>query len=410
MLPSVKELLVLSDRTMLGTSPPPQQQHPVPPNMLPALSAPPHVPRVSSPPTPEMSTANSKFYSVPVKGMAASITLVPVCQKQRPGRKADSSSRYTSSPGARNYRCGMQSCAASFKRPEHLKRHMLTHTQIRPFKCTAGGCGKRFSRRDNYITHCKKHETSESASEGSSGKRSRYSTESVQSSVGNTPRSSPEPRPSSIFSLLNNETEHETHSGGVTISKHTSNNGAITTASDATPWAADGQSASQPSPQSSASHTASRQQRSPATPSLPPLELLAYASSRTETVRPSTPGQPVHLPPIAHFSSPSPTSPQSSPAATHRVETSVVTVQGSTQEPMVTTTSTTIVGGDPAKPFMCSLCNARFGRLEHVKRHHMVHTNERPFSCPTCKKTFARKDNMIQHVRAHERKKAPSTL
>ncbi|KAJ1934175.1 hypothetical protein FBU59_005784, partial [Linderina macrospora] len=149
-------------------------------------------------------------------------------------------------------------------------------------------------------------------------------------------------------------------------------------------------------------------------PSLPPLELLAYASSRTEAASSSSPRQSVRLPPIAHLSPPSP---ESSPAslqdgltATQQVETSIVTVRGSTQEPVVTAASTTIVGGDPAKPFMCSLCNARFGRLEHVKRHHMVHTNERPFSCPTCKKTFARKDNMIQHVRAHERKKAHLTL
>ncbi|KAI8324572.1 hypothetical protein GQ54DRAFT_249878, partial [Martensiomyces pterosporus] len=57
----------------------------------------------------------------------------------------------------RNYRCGVHSCAALFKRPEHLKRHMLTHTQQRPFRCSAQGCGKRFSRRDNYVTHKKKH-------------------------------------------------------------------------------------------------------------------------------------------------------------------------------------------------------------------------------------------------------------
>ncbi|KAI9503256.1 hypothetical protein BX070DRAFT_183947, partial [Coemansia spiralis] len=57
----------------------------------------------------------------------------------------------------RQYRCGVQSCAALFKRPEHLKRHMLTHTQDRPYHCDAKGCGKRFSRRDNYITHTKKH-------------------------------------------------------------------------------------------------------------------------------------------------------------------------------------------------------------------------------------------------------------
>ncbi|KAJ2843687.1 hypothetical protein J3B02_005189, partial [Coemansia erecta] len=61
--------------------------------------------------------------------------------------------------------------------------------------------------------------------------------------------------------------------------------------------------------------------------------------------------------------------------------------------------------GDPSKPFMCSICESRFGRLEHVRRHHLVHTGQRKYECPTCNKSFARKDNMVQHMRAHERKK-----
>ncbi|KAJ1922005.1 hypothetical protein H4219_000352 [Mycoemilia scoparia] len=56
------------------------------------------------------------------------------------------------------------------------------------------------------------------------------------------------------------------------------------------------------------------------------------------------------------------------------------------------------------KPFSCDECGKRFGRLEHVRRHKLVHTKERPFTCTICHKTFARSDNMLQHMRAHERK------
>ncbi|KAJ1677465.1 hypothetical protein EV182_006111, partial [Spiromyces aspiralis] len=58
------------------------------------------------------------------------------------------------------------------------------------------------------------------------------------------------------------------------------------------------------------------------------------------------------------------------------------------------------------KPFSCDVCGHRFGRLEHVRRHQLVHTKERPYSCSVCDKRFARSDNMLQHVRAHERRKA----
>ncbi|KAJ1673703.1 hypothetical protein EV182_004723, partial [Spiromyces aspiralis] len=49
------------------------------------------------------------------------------------------------------------------------------------------------------------------------------------------------------------------------------------------------------------------------------------------------------------------------------------------------------------KPFSCSQCGLRFGRLEHVRRHQLVHSKERPFECTICHKTFARNDNMLQH-------------
>ncbi|KAJ3797896.1 hypothetical protein GGU11DRAFT_40478 [Lentinula aff. detonsa] len=63
----------------------------------------------------------------------------------------------TSSSGApttiKAYACPLLSCGRLFKRMEHLKRHLRTHTMERPFVCTKKGCGKRFSRSDNLSQH-----------------------------------------------------------------------------------------------------------------------------------------------------------------------------------------------------------------------------------------------------------------
>ncbi|KAJ3810537.1 STE-12 alpha [Lentinula aff. lateritia] len=63
----------------------------------------------------------------------------------------------TSSSGAamttKAYACPLLSCGRLFKRMEHLKRHLRTHTLERPFICTKESCGKRFSRSDNLSQH-----------------------------------------------------------------------------------------------------------------------------------------------------------------------------------------------------------------------------------------------------------------
>ncbi|RYP81978.1 hypothetical protein DL770_005739 [Monosporascus sp. CRB-9-2] len=57
---------------------------------------------------------------------------------------------------------------------------------------------------------------------------------------------------------------------------------------------------------------------------------------------------------------------------------------------------------DPSKPFVCELCNHRFRRQEHLKRHYRsLHTQEKPFQCHECGKKFSRSDNLSQHARTH---------
>ena len=44
-------------------------------------------------------------------------------------------------------------CHMRFQRPEHVKRHMLSHSSEKPFACPEEGCGKRFNRNDNLKQH-----------------------------------------------------------------------------------------------------------------------------------------------------------------------------------------------------------------------------------------------------------------
>ncbi|KAF5329611.1 hypothetical protein D9619_009409 [Psilocybe cf. subviscida] len=56
----------------------------------------------------------------------------------------------------RAFVCPLYSCGRLFKRMEHLKRHLRTHTMERPFECPQ--CNKRFSRSDNLTQHLRTHE------------------------------------------------------------------------------------------------------------------------------------------------------------------------------------------------------------------------------------------------------------
>ena len=63
----------------------------------------------------------------------------------------------SSSSNKRLYKCEDPSCGRSFKRFQHLQRHMLCHTGERPYVCTFPNCGKSFSRADNLSVHQKRH-------------------------------------------------------------------------------------------------------------------------------------------------------------------------------------------------------------------------------------------------------------
>lgn len=66
---------------------------------------------------------------------------------------------------------------------------------------------------------------------------------------------------------------------------------------------------------------------------------------------------------------------------------------------------------DPSKTFVCHLCNRRFRRQEHLKRHYRsLHTQDKPFKCHECGKQFSRSDNLSQHQRTHGSGSFPLTV
>lgn len=66
-----------------------------------------------------------------------------------------SSSLPATSQRVKAFSCPLFSCGRLFKRLEHLKRHMRTHTMERPFQCPI--CRRRFSRSDNLTQHGRIH-------------------------------------------------------------------------------------------------------------------------------------------------------------------------------------------------------------------------------------------------------------
>ncbi|KAJ9197201.1 transcriptional regulator family: STE like TF and C2H2 zinc finger [Paecilomyces variotii] len=78
----------------------------------------------------------------------------------RPGpvRRARSATMMEIGPyPQKSHSCPIPSCGRLFKRLEHLKRHVRTHTQERPYPCPY--CNKAFSRSDNLAQHRRTHET-----------------------------------------------------------------------------------------------------------------------------------------------------------------------------------------------------------------------------------------------------------
>ncbi|RCH82932.1 hypothetical protein CU097_001687 [Rhizopus azygosporus] len=95
--------------------------------------------------------------NVPATTMSSS----PVASNMRTTGASTSRRASSSSNQQKTHVCPVNQCQRSFKRLEHLKRHMRIHTLERPFACTFPNCHKTFSRSDNLSQHMKTHQKTE---------------------------------------------------------------------------------------------------------------------------------------------------------------------------------------------------------------------------------------------------------
>ncbi|ORY03996.1 hypothetical protein LY90DRAFT_215370 [Neocallimastix californiae] len=84
----------------------------------------------------------------------SSIPILPTYSSVVFRQNETTKTQYVSKP----FKC--MTCLRSFRRMEHLNRHILTHTGERPFKCEVEGCGRCFSRQDTLLRHLKVHDKS----------------------------------------------------------------------------------------------------------------------------------------------------------------------------------------------------------------------------------------------------------
>ncbi|KAB8200693.1 Zinc finger C2H2 type [Aspergillus parasiticus SU-1] len=57
----------------------------------------------------------------------------------------------------------------------------------------------------------------------------------------------------------------------------------------------------------------------------------------------------------------------------------------------------------------CNICDRRFKKTEHFKRHERSHTKEKPYECNVCHKRFSRSDVLSRHAKGHNGPAAHST-
>ncbi|CAO3655167.1 unnamed protein product [Mucor hiemalis] len=263
--------------------------------------------------------------------------------------RAGASGSARKQPSKQNkHMCTYPDCLWSFKRFEHLKRHMLVHTGERPHVCPHPGCGKRFSRSDNFHAHFRTHEKKAFARQKNNSTQAQQDTSPNSAAIPTSATSTPNTMSAPAANFMIKEDKDFMQ-------------------------------------QPYYHHH--------------PYPLLPTPSSN----KPSDYmySQPQHYTTMMQQ--------QDSPTPSSRSSSHNNSISSSSSSSTTSSNkSSSIMKGEQKKPHACSHqnCDKRFRRLEHLKRHMRIHTHEQPFKCnyPGCLKAFSRSDNLTQHRKTHERR------
>ncbi|SAL98323.1 hypothetical protein [Absidia glauca] len=300
--------------------------------------------------------------------------------------------------------CKYSYCGWSFKRYEHLKRHMLVHTGERPHVCAFPGCGKSFSRSDNFHAHYRTHTKKQSASgfqtPSRRGSAKFNSASAIETNLIAT-------SPSSISSSSSTSSQHDLNQGFG--SSH--------------PFGFDSKpfdlSYTEMYDQSSFADNVQDPQsyiRIGMAPHGGVASLLNHDQASSSLFTPSMmtptydlPGDYTGFHSTAETAAPTSSTTLMGTAAKTKTtvkkqKKSRATMSSSLQQQGHHSNHTADIGQQKSHVCPITQCQRRFKRLEHLKRHMRIHTLERPFACsyPKCHKHFSRSDNLSQHMKTHQ--------
>lgn len=114
----------------------------------------------------------------------------------------------------KSHSCPIPTCGRLFKRLEHLKRHVRTHTQERPYICPH--CSKAFSRSDNLAQHKRTHR--EDGGDGNLNLSGEEEEEfSGEDQLGSLEEASPHSEHAYVTSSINAAQDHAPASSGMSV-------------------------------------------------------------------------------------------------------------------------------------------------------------------------------------------------